>query len=604
MSQVQSNWIETLKAQRGEITPPPTHDTISTNTISDVADATIAILQLLRVPNEHFSFAQAIVGAADGSVDWFECKDRELGARALDEDTRSTEAVKKWVQRRRDAWCEWQDSIGFVLIECAPGGKKGEEFLGSKYRAHILSFIHDCLDIARAELQGKGSKNRAEAFKKAAWAILPPAIKRVAEARSRHERFNRPRKGPEANINKAVKMALTYLRKAVEEAQASGGDPSTLINNHIQAAQQLVPGSVHTKEHKNIYGHRGEPVPIVPLESETVDTCVHPLDEVPTVDTCVHPLDEVPTVDTCVHPLDEVPTVDTYVHPLAESSPPVSLNPIPMLARNTGGDVGKALEAFASVGVCVFKVLFKDDQARVARVRGDFDDLSLARHLPELIGEAEKLERSLIIDVKGSGKRIIQVDECGPEALELLAPFSFLQIETSKGNGQSWIALPEDTADEICGDVIARLFIRLKSYGANRGASGGLRWPGSVNFKPARDRFRVRIERAALQRIVSPLVLEAAGLLPPFPAAQGPLQRPQASRNNGLQSFPDYSKCLASKDGDRSKADASFLKIAQLRGFTRDAACAELERVSERAKEERARGRKDYVTRTASFVQP
>ncbi len=282
-------------------------------------------------------------------------------------------------------------------------------------------------------------------------------------------------------------------------------------------------------------------------------------------------------------------------------TPPVSLDTSETQSRNTGGDSVEAVRACVSVGVSVFKVLLKDDAGRVIREVGDFDALSLERHLPALIAQGEAERRSVIVDMKANGKRIIQIDEASPEVLELLAPVSFKQIETSEGNGQAWIALPEGLSSEVCAEVTARLFARLKPLGANRGASGGLRWPGSINYKPGRNQFRIRMLRAAFGRVASPNELEAAGLLadPPEQA-----QRPkQAQQGGNPGAFPDYRRCLMDKDGDRSRADASFLKIASLRGIPTGEAVAELARVSGRVQDEEKRGRKDYVSRTVSFVE-
>ena len=61
--------------------------------------------------------------------------------------------------------------------------------------------------------------------------------------------------------------------------------------------------------------------------------------------------------------------------------------------------------------------------------------------------------------------------------------------------------------------------------------------------------------------------------------------------------FPDYARCLADKDGNHSRADAAFVRIAMCEGFTDSEAWAELERVAPREKLERA----DYRRRTLSF---
>ncbi len=89
-----------------------------TEAVSDTFDAAIAVLQMFHFPAELIPFVLAVIGAAEGRTDWFPCRDRVLGERALGEsDARTPEAKKKWVQRKRELLCEWQERTRFILIE-------------------------------------------------------------------------------------------------------------------------------------------------------------------------------------------------------------------------------------------------------------------------------------------------------------------------------------------------------------------------------------------------------------------------------------------------------------------------------------------------------
>jgi hypothetical protein len=229
--------------------------------------------------------------------------------------------------------------------------------------------------------------------------------------------------------------------------------------------------------------------------------------------------------------------------------------------------------------------------------------------MPDLLKRNEKTAESLIIRPRGAS--VIQIDDCSPDVLEQLEPFSFLTVETSSDNYQAWIALSSGTSEEDLKQIRSCLLEYLKPTGANGGAYGAVRWAGSINQKPERNGFRVRLSSITPSRVVTGAELQRAGLLKspcPAPFSSAPKLRadmkPRGLKIKGraVRSFPSYAMCLAEKDGDRSKADASFLKLCDLRGFSMGEAMSELEQLSERAREERQRGRRDYVRKTWEFV--
>lgn len=95
--------------------------------------------------------------------------------------------------------------------------------------------------------------------------------------------------------------------------------------------------------------------------------------------------------------------------------------------------------------------------------------------------------------------------------------------------------------------------------------------------------------------------LDAAGLLAPLPEPQ-PKQQNKGIYVTANRKFPDYARCLAAKNNDRSEADASFVRISLDRGFSENEIERQVLEVSERAKEKKKSGHfSDYFRRTFEF---
>src|ERR1700722_18897820 len=117
-------------------------------------------------------------------------------------------------------------------------------------------------------------------------------------------------------------------------------------------------------------------------------------------------------------------------------------------------------------------------------------------------------ERNVIIRPDGPGVAFVQLDDLKAEKLPPLAPAVFLALETSPGNFQAWVAMPE--AEDK--DFARRL---RKGTGADPTASGATRVAGSFNFK---DKYapvfpRVAIHQANLGRLARAAELERLGLV-------------------------------------------------------------------------------------------
>jgi len=276
------------------------------------------------------------------------------------------------------------------------------------------------------------------------------------------------------------------------------------------------------------------------------------------------------------------------------------LNPAPPVSlvssggrRDTGGDAERALQVFESIGVTEFQVTLKDERAGAALDCETYTGACLRAFLPGLLKRNAERAESIIVRPRKHGPGLIQADDLTGAEIEKVRPFACLIAGTSHQNFQAWFAVTDaDTSTR------RRLLLWLN---ADLGASGAMRWPGSLNKKPSRRQTdgsypRVRVVMSAPGRQVCVADLERAGLLAPLPCPPQPTSsRPRPMTR--VPRFPDYARCLADKGDDHNRADAAFVKIAMLEGFTDSEAWAELERVAPRPKLQRA----DYRRRTLSF---
>ncbi len=207
------------------------------------------------------------------------------------------------------------------------------------------------------------------------------------------------------------------------------------------------------------------------------------------------------------------------------------------------GQAHQCLNLLETVGVTEFGVTTLPEGAENER-RPQYKVLQaseLRRSLRHYIKRNRTQVESLLIRPFGN---LIQVDECNGEDLQRLAAFSFLGIETSPGNFQSWLVLPHKTEKSDCNRIRNQLLRSLP--GTDRGASGSMRFPGSISHKPGRDKFCVRIVSSNPGRFVTAAELDAAGLL-----ASGTTSRPSEelppltlATARKLLSRPDYQRCL------------------------------------------------------------
>jgi hypothetical protein len=216
--------------------------------------------------------------------------------------------------------------------------------------------------------------------------------------------------------------------------------------------------------------------------------------------------------------------------------------------------------------------------------------------IPSLVARAAAAGESLIVRPEASN--LIQLDDLSFDALERIEPFAFLALETSPNNYQAWVSVSVESE--------ARLALRrrlIAGLGADSGASGAMRWPGSLNFKPARRLLDGSFPAVGLfwfsnHAGITPEQLDSAGLLAPEKIA--PANPPRESTSllpatDAPTRFPDYGRELAAASGDRSRADLRWCLLSLAWGWSRVQVGTELPRVSEKARARRAGG---YIART------
>jgi RepB DNA-primase from phage plasmid len=134
------------------------------------------------------------------------------------------------------------------------------------------------------------------------------------------------------------------------------------------------------------------------------------------------------------------------------------------------------LEAFWSVGAERYRLTCMD-MTGTKRIYREYDHSTLTEKLPVILETAKDRQWNVIVRPLAAGRvTLIQLDDLDREALGRVAPVSFLELETSPGNYQAWVAVTD--ADETTG---RRLRIRT---GSDLTASGAARLAGTLNIKP------------------------------------------------------------------------------------------------------------------------
>jgi hypothetical protein len=321
-----------------------------------------------------------------------------------------------------------------------------------------------------------------------------------------------------------------------------------------------------------------------------------------------------PQGQDCEFPAENDETASSSADNLSYETPAqvsVEYDPEPEPRGQSLAEAEEALDAFESVGVLECTAVIVDDALPRGQNEVFSEQVTVAefrRHLERYMGRNESNStHSLCGRVSGKKhkygtRRLIQVDDCSREVVRLLMPFAFLVAMTSPGNYQVWIALsdvmPDDKEFE---DQRLRLYQFLKPTGANGGAYGSIRWPGTLNRKPSRryadaSSPRVQLLRTQPGRMVGFAELDAAGLLAPLPPKRTPEQI-RKIKGRLPKGWPDFDEFLSRHRGDRSTAEFAWSCRALELGWPRYSVEDELSRIGAKA---RTRTRDNYVSETVS----
>ena len=261
----------------------------------------------------------------------------------------------------------------------------------------------------------------------------------------------------------------------------------------------------------------------------------------------------------------------------------------------------RMLDVCASVGARAVDLTLTTAAGEKDWFRRNLPLAELGRMLPAMLDDATAKKRNVIIRPHGPETSLLQLDDLKAHQLPAVA---FVTLETSPGNYQAWLALP----GRLDKDLARRI---RKGAGADIGASGATRIPGSFNFKPdhapektGRPAYpRVTITAAHPQLKTTADELERLGLV----AAKenfAPITPARFEAAN-LRQWPDYQynldRARPNKTGDGldlSGVDFVWCMTAATWGFDVNDTAEKLLELSAHA---RLPGNgKDYARRTAA----
>jgi len=253
------------------------------------------------------------------------------------------------------------------------------------------------------------------------------------------------------------------------------------------------------------------------------------------------------------------------------------------LTADRDGEQWQAAALAAGVGAYPVRVVSKRDTDGETTQRQVTDLRLFASGFDALIQRNNASGQSTIVTLSGAFHR----DDCTESDVAELLPLGFMAIETSEGCFQVWFRLPDRQSDTEGRRQFHQL-VTNAGIGGNPGATHSARWPGSINGKPSRNGWMVRLvgrddgRVTTLDEVASTLCptltsKNAVGAIPERLTGNQRVKYNQSSRRR----FPNYERCLAGKP-TRSEADASFIRIAIDYHFSDDQIIGELARVSER----------------------
>jgi hypothetical protein len=549
------------------VTPPTKTQSLSDNAgacadFAHTLDGMSLIVARDGLPTELRAFADAVIGIAGGRDEWIDAGD-ELLAERMNCSTKTVQRYRKdfiiYQEQQKVIWIEIQDNY-----RDSATGKNYPH----KYRAHLHKAA--VAVVANARRSPEWNINPGVALREGMRGVKAPNVDKAHRSRGRKRELD-----AETVINKNLKTAATLIRKAQKlldgielKRLARGGailfQPDAELVADVQQAAASLSNDIGTKPVDNLSsGFQGGESP-----NNLEDTS-----------------------DTAYRLSD----VSSKPNPPAPTRPVEPIAPPEIPEESSIDDALVALDVFASVGVTDFKVLFKDDVAKSVDVVDAHATLaSVVRSMPDYLARSDARGESFILDMKANGRWLIQVDEANGEVQRLLADVAFATLQTSDGNGQSFLAFRSEREALAANE---RLFATLRPLGANRGASGGLRWIGSHNFKPERIRDdgthpRVRLLAYHRGRFTSADALDALGLLGDIEQPK-PEPRPALIARTNAGRLPSYAKATAdtrrkeNDEIDRSAVDFHFACVALSWGRSESETIDAINRHSSKARERR-----------------
>lgn len=539
--------------------------------ISKIHSATCHSLASLNVPIKLRYMVCVILAAANGKPQFSASQRTLVGLLFKESDSRSYEAKRAEVKRMLDKLDDWQGDKNNPTIFTVRGGGKTKntdgtwEFHDTHFSGGLLDALAEALLSPRSEIRMREAVNIA----------LASLIKRPSKDSRYQPKAPTPDELQQRERKAAITMALKAAEKELEKAEELRGDPiryvEALAREMVEAASRKF---TETPPQESLTASvSGE---ITELEAEGGGT-----------------FSTLPPPRTKAG-FSKRPPKDKEEYRGSKSE----------TQRGDNAPGCASSEAFEAVRVFgevdEFRVTMLDDKKPKGSPAELYEVLTgggLRLRLPALLRRNEEQGESLI--VRPVGGHLIQMDDCDRATLERLAPFARVAIETSDGSFQSWLALPVGT-DRTERDAIRARILRALG-GVDRSASGAMRWPGSINQKPGRGGFRVRLINASPGRFVTVEELEGAGLLAALPPPMISHSKPRAGRTP--RTWPDYQRCvreaLARKDGspDLSIADKNYCVLALGRGWSESEVEARLCELRDKA-----RRRPGYARSTVAYA--
>jgi hypothetical protein len=562
------------------------------------------------MPSKLKIYIDALLAIADGRDEFIASND-DFVLYIRNNRNITQKSAERTVTRYATAFYQWQDEAKIGFVYRLRGGKDmatGESYR-SEYKLPILSVIADILEnggwnhypesdqmevldslrIDPDSLSGS-TGDQLEDMEAAVHELNRTFF--LAGTKSTQQFRNRPSKIKKRKPEWDLKAALTLVTKAIGNCTNSNQERELLRDIKATAAAGLADFPELVVDEEDVPQSAAKDNS-VPERNNTEGTEKGARGGVRKDSPFSDPSEPEPPLIEKETPTAVAPT-ESEVAP--DKSPPRAPKKefleVPLLA----------LEAFKSVGTESFFSMYKCEATGklIYEFTRSAERFENELHTYFLKSECEKVS----FCVRPEVDHMIQLDDLTEADVNLFKPFSFLSVETSPGNFQSWIALDAASAARRY-EIRQQLLRKLAGLGGvDKSASGSLRFPGFRNFKNKHKDAgfpRVKVTAVDLGNRVSESTLATADLLLPPPVLHPPVYEASSKFNHSSRSptvFPSWEReCISlTPNGavDRSKADFRWCMIAFDWGWSEQAIMAELRRVSPLA----AKASLRYVERT------